>query len=205
VDAFLLLAAVVAAMAWRFRLSVTRRPRRQFPQRRAFQPKDTSRPPSDFLRAIAQKRRRDRLARPTSAEIRFDEILRSLGFIEGRDYERERIFFYPGSFCLFDFYFPRDSLIVELDGGVHNEASQRNHDLGRDTYFVAQGLRTCRISNRIVLKRPRACKAIIRAQVQLPTAAGRGRQSAVSRSRGRPMIVREAYRKALRVLRIRAY
>jgi very-short-patch-repair endonuclease len=136
---------------------------RAVPQKRRapFQPRGHARPPSDRLRAIAAQRRQELLERATVPEIRFNEILRGMGFVEGVDYERERIWFYPGSFCLIDFYFLQALLLCELDGSSHNAPGQREHDAGRDAYFASQGLRTCRIPNTAVMRHPAACRAIV--------------------------------------------
>jgi hypothetical protein len=159
---FVLLILFIALMAW---LGRGQRPR---PRRAPFQPRGKGGPPSAHLRAIAWQRKIERLSHPTPAELRFNQLLQVVGFVEGRDYEREAIYFYPSSFCLFDVYFPRLGLVFELDGKIHAEAGQAVHDQGRDAYCAAQGLRICRIPNRIVLRRPRWCRAMILAATNFP-------------------------------------
>jgi len=131
------------------------------PARQPFQPRGDGRPPSDRLRAIAAQRRQERLARATVPELRFAETLRGLGLVEGWDYEREAVFFYPGSFALADYFFPRAALIVELDGKSHDAPGQREHDAGRDAYFSSIGLKTIRLSNRTVMTQPWVCQSLI--------------------------------------------
>jgi very-short-patch-repair endonuclease len=130
------------------------------PERLPFQPRG-NRPPSAALRAIALQRRQERFAKPTAAEVRFNEILRGIGFVEGRHYEREYVWFYPGSFCILDVYFPTLRLAVELDGTSHDVPGQREHDSGRDAYLAAQGVRTCRIANRVVMGNRALCESIV--------------------------------------------
>ena len=46
-----------------------------------------------------------------------------------------------------DFYFPEQSLIIELDGDSHADADQIVKDQMRDTYFKSLGLRVIRYFN----------------------------------------------------------
>jgi len=152
---FILLALIAA-------LLVAYWPRGAPQKRRApFQPRGQARRPSDRLRAIAAQRRQERLARATVPEVRFNEILRGMGFVEGVDYQREKIWFYPGSFAILDYFFPQYQLIVEIDGRAHDAPGQREHDCGRDAFFSSQGLRTCRVSNRTVMAHPWECQGMI--------------------------------------------
>ncbi len=44
-----------------------------------------------------------------------------------------------------DFYCHAAGLVIELDGGIHDE--QRDYDVGRDEVLVGRGLRVLRIRN----------------------------------------------------------
>jgi very-short-patch-repair endonuclease len=161
--ALLLVLAVLGLLAW---LLV---PRRQpFQPRRPFGPRGC-RPPSERLQAIARQRRAEHLANPTVPEQRFNEILRGLGFVEGRDYEREHVIFYPGSFCLIDFFFPSRGIAFEVDGSAHDSRSQQIHDVGRDAYLSGEGIRTCRIRNCVVMRQGTSCRSRILAETGFPS------------------------------------
>jgi very-short-patch-repair endonuclease len=58
-------------------------------------------------------------------------------------------------------FFPRQRLVIELDGRSHDAPGQREHDAGRDAYLASRGLRTCRIPNRMVMANPAVCRAIL--------------------------------------------
>jgi very-short-patch-repair endonuclease len=111
--------------------------------------------------ASAHDRRAKHLADPTAAEIAFNDVLIGLGFIEDHDYERESIWFYPGSYALFDFFFKSHMLVFEIDGSAHDDLGQKNHDETRDQYFARQGIKTVRIKNRVVLSRPDVCRSLV--------------------------------------------
>lgn len=147
--------------------------RKPLPRRGPFRAKENPlkqyREPRGDIRAIAEARRCERLIHATPSEERFQEILRDMGFVEWTDYEREHIHFYPGSFCLFDYYFLHQKIAVELDGSAHDDAGQHNHDIGRDEYFARNGIRTVRIRNRIVLGNPNLCRSIIMAELGMVT------------------------------------
>ncbi|HEV7515913.1 MAG TPA: endonuclease domain-containing protein [Thermoanaerobaculia bacterium] len=51
-----------------------------------------------------------------------------------------------------DFYCHEPQLVVELDGEVHGEPRQRDHDQSRDSYLTSRGLRVLRIANREVFE-----------------------------------------------------
>ena len=46
-----------------------------------------------------------------------------------------------------DFYCHERKLVVELDGGVHSNPDQQEHDRNRDTFLLSLGLRILRLSN----------------------------------------------------------
>jgi hypothetical protein len=125
--------------------------------------------PSPELELIALQRRLDRLRAPTEPELAFQRILHGLGLMRGVDYEPEVIAFYPRSFVLFDFLCRTRGVAFEIDGfSINGEPGQRAHDAGRDAYFAAQGIRTVRFRNAVVINKPKMCAAIVAHELGLP-------------------------------------
>jgi very-short-patch-repair endonuclease len=149
---------------------VVPKPRRALAARGPFRVKDNPtkvyRQPSEGFRASAYRRRAERLAHATAGENCFQQILRNMGYVENVDYERESVCFYPGSYEIFDYFFKGRRVAFEIDGSAHNERGQHNHDLGRDEYFARQGIKTVRVTNRIVLGKPDLCRDIILAELK---------------------------------------
>ena len=56
-----------------------------------------------------------------------------------------------------DFYCSAAKLVVEIDGAIHGEDAQREHDLRRDAYMERLGLRVIRVSAADVMADPDAC------------------------------------------------
>ena len=52
---------------------------------------------------------------------------------------------------ILDFYCPVKKLAIELDGGQHNEAENREYDAARSDYLRAQGIAVIRFWNHEVL------------------------------------------------------
>jgi very-short-patch-repair endonuclease len=50
-----------------------------------------------------------------------------------------------------DFYCPAARLAIELDGGQHDEAGQRERDEARDQWLAMQGVQVIRFSDRAAL------------------------------------------------------
>ena len=65
-----------------------------------------------------------------------------------------------------DFYAPRASLVIELDGGQHFEPEQRHYDQRRSVFLEQQGLTVLRFTNLDVLKNPEGVMEIIFREVQ---------------------------------------
>ena len=61
----------------------------------------------------------------------------------GAKFRRQQCF---GPYVL-DFYCAEAGLSIELDGGQHDEPSHRSHDAARETFLLAQGIRTVRFWN----------------------------------------------------------
>jgi type I restriction enzyme R subunit len=53
-----------------------------------------------------------------------------------------------------DFYCDEQKLIIELDGGVHNNKDQAKHDHKRDAYLASMGLTVLRFGNKEFLANP---------------------------------------------------
>src|SRR4051794_18415938 len=51
-----------------------------------------------------------------------------------------------------DFYCHEHQLVVELDGEIHEEPRQRDHDQSRDTFLTSRGLQILRFANREVFE-----------------------------------------------------
>ena len=94
------------------------------------------------LKKNRRKLRRDQ----TEAEKRLWSRLRAkqLGFKFYRQYG-------VGPFIV-DFFCHQRSLVVELDGGQHNESEGRKLDQDRDEYFRKNGLTVLRLWNHEVLE-----------------------------------------------------
>ena len=61
-----------------------------------------------------------------------------------------------------DFYCHECGLVVEVDGGVHDEVGQQGHDAERTRIFESRGLRVMRAKNEAVLANIRAVVEEIR-------------------------------------------
>ena len=64
----------------------------------------------------------------------------------GRKFRRQHSI---GPFIV-DFYCPREKLIIELDGEVHNNPVAEDYDQLRSNYLQRKGCRVIRFENRIV-------------------------------------------------------
>jgi len=53
-----------------------------------------------------------------------------------------------------DFYCPRLKLAIEIDGEVHEDPVQKEHDIERQTYLESFGIRFIRIRNEELLGNP---------------------------------------------------
>lgn len=102
--------------------------------------------------AYSKDCRARRLANPTREEQAFREILidHPFYFREGREFEREHIEYYPGGFAIFDFFFAKHALAIEIDGNAHR--TQVVYDRERDNYFASQTIKTIRFENKTILK-----------------------------------------------------
>ena len=49
--------------------------------------------------------------------------------------------------CVVDFYCHKFKLIIEVDGGIHNEKEQKDHDIRRDHWLRSKGYNIIRVCN----------------------------------------------------------
>lgn len=77
---------------------------------------------------------------------------------------------HPIGLYILDFYCPSARLCVEVDGPVHLEPGQTEHDAKRDAWLGTQGVRVLRFSAAEVTERPAAIIAKI-AQAATPSVA----------------------------------
>src|SRR5438067_10411328 len=80
--------------------------------------------------------------RLTPAEKRLWQALsgRKLGGLKFRNQ-------HPVGWFVLDFYCPACKLVVELDGGIHEEPDQADHDRLKAEHLAAYGYRVLRIAN----------------------------------------------------------
>jgi len=65
----------------------------------------------------------------------------------GRKFRRQDGF---GPFVV-DFYCPDEKLVIEIDGGIHDEPGSDEHDRLRDEWLERRGLRVLRFDNKAIL------------------------------------------------------
>jgi len=108
-----------------------------------------ARPPRVIRRADIdsnklQLARRFRRA-PTDAEAAAWQILRNRA-LHGLKFRRRQLI---AGFVV-DFYCPSQRLVLELDGGVHDDPDQREHDLTRCQVLRRLAIRVLRVPNHAV-------------------------------------------------------
>ena len=84
-----------------------------------------------FDKQVHMKAWRDAMAGEN--ESRIMEILRGMGYIEGKDYQRQ----YPiGERFVIDFAFVNEQIAIEVDGTNHDSRKQRAIDEARDKFLA---------------------------------------------------------------------
>lgn len=121
----------------------------------AFQPK----PPAK-LRANAKRLRRD----STDAEKKLWSILRNRQ-LAGVKFRRQ----FPVANYIVDFAAPECKLVIELDGGQHNESVHQLRDTQRDVALAALGWRVLRFWNHEVLQNLEGVATVITNTLTLVT------------------------------------
>jgi very-short-patch-repair endonuclease len=82
---------------------------------------------------------------PTDAEAAAWQILRNRA-LHGLKFRRQQLI---AGFVV-DFYCPSQRLVLELDGGVHDDPDQREHDLTRSQVLRRLSIRVLRVPNHAV-------------------------------------------------------
>ena len=78
----------------------------------------------------------------TPQEIKLWRLLRDRRF-KNFKFRRQ----HPVGPYVVDFYCEKGGVVVELDGGIHNERNQRQNDIVRDRYLKSEGDRVVRFWN----------------------------------------------------------
>jgi very-short-patch-repair endonuclease len=99
----------------------------------------------------------------TPPELRLWAKLRA-GGLEGLKFRRQ----HPLGPYVLDFYCDRARLCVEVDGWSHNLGDRPGHDLRRDMWLAAEGVRTLRLAAADVMKDLDAALLAIRGACALP-------------------------------------
>jgi leucyl-tRNA synthetase len=79
---------------------------------------------------------------PTAVEAAAWQILRDRALC-GLKFRRQQII----AGFIVDFYCPSQRLVLEIDGGVHDDPTQREHDLIRSQVFRRLSIRVLRVPN----------------------------------------------------------
>ena len=82
----------------------------------------------------------------TKAEKRLWMLLRRKA-LQGIKFYRQ----YPIGYYIVDFYCPKHNLVIEIDGGIHNNQEQQEYDQERQNHLEGTGLSVLRFSNEEVL------------------------------------------------------
>lgn len=67
-----------------------------------------------------------------------------------------------------DFLILKKRLLLEVDGGIHEETEQAEYDAGRDEIFRRAGWRVIHLTNYQVLNQDELCVQIIRGAMDMP-------------------------------------
>jgi very-short-patch-repair endonuclease len=80
--------------------------------------------------------------------------------LDGRKFRRQHSYH---SYIL-DFYCPKESLAIELDGECHFNHVKSQLDQNRDQYLLQEGIKVLRFENYVVFENPKGLLQIIREQ-----------------------------------------
>ena len=94
-----------------------------------------------------KKYRKDLRNNPTKAESMLWKALQKRR-LAGRKFRRQHSI---GNFIV-DFYCPKEKLIIELDGAVHNNTVNKEYDLKRTEYLKSYGFKILRFENYLVFE-----------------------------------------------------
>jgi very-short-patch-repair endonuclease len=108
-----------------------------------------ARPPRVIRRTDTDSNKLDRARRfrkaPTAAEAVAWKILRDRA-VYGLKFRRQQLI----AGFIVDFYCPSQRLVLELDGGVHHDPTQREHDVTRSQVLRRLSIRVVRLPNHAV-------------------------------------------------------
>jgi very-short-patch-repair endonuclease len=104
-------------------------------------------PSSTHNRPDLKEQRRTLRQEMTPAEARLWSLLKGKR-LDGRKFRRQQSL---GPYIV-DFYCSAESLVIELDGEVHNDSMRREYDAGRQEYLQDLGLKVIRFENRQVFE-----------------------------------------------------
>ncbi|MDR2691767.1 MAG: endonuclease domain-containing protein [Dysgonamonadaceae bacterium] len=100
---------------------------------------------------------------PTEAEEYLWKYL-SKGMFEGLRFRRQ----HPIKYFIADFYCHKARLIIEVDGGYHNEPEQYQYDRSRDEELIDLGLTILHFTNEQILYDIGTVIGLINARLQQP-------------------------------------
>jgi hypothetical protein len=118
--------------------------------RRSGQMKNLKKTPISRQGLCSKYQRDNRIKQNTPAILKIANILDSLNI----HYIREKGFMKNlKSFVLADFYLPRPyKIVIEVDGGYHNDPRQKNYDNYKDKYYKSRKFKVLRLTNQQVLE-----------------------------------------------------
>ena len=95
------------------------------------------------LTKIIEKRRAEHILNSTAAEI----LMAAKLHYNKITFEREYAILTEKSFFTSDFYIPKYGLLIEVDGGYHDNVRQAQQDLIKDIVYKSFGYNVLRIKN----------------------------------------------------------
>jgi len=99
---------------------------------------------------------RDLRTHATPAEKLLWELLRNRQ-VAGHKFRRQQII----DGFIADFFCEDAKLVIELDGGIHDDSEQKKIDIHRENVFKLRGLATLRIPNEMVYQEQNVVKLIV--------------------------------------------
>lgn len=96
-----------------------------------------------YNKQLIEKYRLNLMRNATKAEKLFKRKLSEHGI----KHISQKPFFEKNVFCFADFFLPDYNIIVEIDGGYHNNFNQKCIDDFKDVYYKQQNFKVLRITN----------------------------------------------------------
>ncbi len=113
---------------------------------------------------LLKERRRDLRRDQTDVEKALWAHLRNRQFFDMKFFRQYSV----GPYIL-DFYCPKSKLAIELDGGQHTQADNRQYDAVRSAYLKSQGVDVLRFWNHEVLQNTDSVLAVIAQKITPPS------------------------------------